>query len=152
MPGVREAYITKLASYCRDMFTGTELYFGAHAKIEMAVLSDGSLDEAIELLKRSEKSLEDAKSLIGSVASLHEQLGGSETVDFGVQFDNLVLAAKAVGTAQMELGLLGESGTVQDKLWDQPTLTDNFVIATEAIMAAMAWQSSFAAQRVSVAV
>ena len=151
MPGVREAYITNLAEFCQSMFTGAECYFGAHVKIEAAVLSGGHLDEAIDLLKRGEGYFEDAKSKIGSVASLYGQLGGTD-VDFGAQFDNLVLVAKMIGTAQMELEVLGENGTLQDKLWERPTLTDNFAIATDAIAAAMSWQSSFAKRRVSVTV
>ncbi|MFZ2125978.1 MAG: hypothetical protein WAV04_00495 [Candidatus Microsaccharimonas sp.] len=151
MPGVREAYVTDLAEFCQVMFTGTECYFGAHAKIEMAVLAEGSLDDAIALLKRGEDYFEDAKSKIGSVASLYEQLGGTD-VDFGAQLENLAAAATSVSTARMELELLGEDGSVQDKLWEQSALTDNFVAATEAVMATMAWQSSFAKSRVAVAV
>lgn len=152
LPGVREAYVTSLAQFCQDMFAGTETYFGAHAKIEMAVLTEGDLAAAIELLKRSQDYFEDAMSKIGSVASLYEQLGGTD-VDFGAQFDNLVVVAKMVGTAKMELGIIGEgSGSLQDKLWEQPALTDNFATATGAIMAAMAWQSSFATRRVPATV
>lgn len=151
MPAVKGSYITSLAQYCQSLFTGTECYFGAHVKIEEAVLTEGPLDEAIERLKASKMHLEDAKNKIGAVGSLYEQLGGTD-FDFGVQFTTLESAITAVDTALMELELVGGSDTVQEMLWERESLTQNFAVATESITAAIAWQSSFATSRSLVAV
>ena len=111
MPEMRTAYVHTLAQYCQDLFGGAESYFTAHVKIEGAVMTEGSLDEAISSLTQCEARLDGAKSRIGAVASLYEQLGGGR-VDFRRQFEQIESAMRAVGTARMELELLGESGGV----------------------------------------
>ena len=141
---VVKGYVTSLAHYCNGLFSGTAAFFAANAKIEQAVLGEVPIDDAVQLLIKSEDDLEVALSRIGSVANLYGQIDPDHTVSFGDQHDKLSEAVEKVRTARMELALLAGEADLQDELWKSPELTDNFVVAMNAIAATNSWQSTFA--------
>ena len=143
-PEVKAAYVNSLGRYCLSLFNGARSFYAANAEIEQAVLAEGNLDAPIQMLKDSEAQLQDAKSRVGAVASLFEQISASQAVDFGIQLIMLDTAVRQVSAARMELELIDEQGSLQDRLWSQAGLTDNMVGAMEAINASLAWQGSFA--------
>lgn len=138
------AYVNSLAQYCDSLFSGTASFFAANAKIEQAVLTDGSLSEAIELLQNSENALRKAQSQIGAVSSLYEQMASGEHVDFMSQLEALDATTHLITTARMELELMPVGLSVQEALWARPELTENFIAAMNSVNAVTSWQANFA--------
>jgi len=143
--GLREEYIKNLALYCKELFSGAELFFASNVKIEESILSNQSnVQKAIEVLSKSEIHFNAAISKIGSVASLYEQLSEESVFDFGSQLSNLCDVVNALKNAQLEMSILSTMKDLQEELWDNPCVTKSLVETCAAISKSVAWQANFA--------
>ncbi len=150
-PVLRSEYITNLAHYCDDLFSGVSCFWGANAAIERAVLADGTLDDAILVLTKGEDHLKEAQSHLGTVASLWGMIHSSEFYDFEGQVIALGNTIRAIATARMELSMLIDGPQLQESLWSN-SVSDCFNAAAVCVHDVANWQIQFAksASRISV--
>ncbi|MCA9312878.1 hypothetical protein KDA08_00960 [Candidatus Saccharibacteria bacterium] len=136
-------YINNLAHYCEDLFTGVSAFWDANAQIESAVLSNGKLDGAILALKKSEEHLGNAKSHLGTVASLWSMINPEELYGFETQIVALNATVHAIIATYMELSILTDDSHLQELLWDE-TISKCFNIAAVCVHDLTSWQTQFA--------
>lgn len=140
---IQMAYAEKLAIYSRLLFSGAAKFFEANVAIEEAVIQDGGLDGAIQLLSECESDLLDARDQLGGFAALWASISRSD-VDFGRQMVQLTEAADQVAVARMELQALVVGGSLQQMIWRDPAVTRSFVTALSSLSRATQWQGNFA--------
>lgn len=140
---VQAAYIEQLASYCKSLFDGSAKFFEANAAIEDAVMTGDDLTVATQLLSDSESALTSARTTLGTVAALWSS-ACTPKVDFGEQQKLIAEAANKVAVARLEVQALAVSGSLQQSLWQDPALTDNFVAALDSLNQTTKWQAEFA--------
>lgn len=136
-------YTEQLAVYCRELFKGSAKFFEANVAIEDAVIRDTDLLAAIQFLDESQAALEAAQVQFGSVAAVWSSVRAPE-IDFGEQQKLISTAIDKIAVARMELQALIVSGSLQQSLWRDETLTNNFVDALNSLTATTQWQGQFA--------
>lgn len=142
-PSIYANYVQRLANYSRDLFNGSANFFAANAAVEEAVLGDKNLQNAIQLLSDSENALLSARDELGSVAALLDVVGETRT-DFGEQQKLITSAMVGVSTVRLDLQMLSNTEPLQQALWNDSAITNNFVIALNSLNDAMRWQATFA--------
>lgn len=136
-------YIEQLACYCKSLFDGSAKFFDANVAIEEAVMTDGNIVGAVQLLSDSEVALTSAKATLGTVAALWSSVRASE-VDFGDQQKLITEATAKVAAARLELQALVVTSSLQQSLWRDSAVTSNFVAALESLSQTTKWQAMFA--------
>ena len=136
-------YIAELASYSKSLFGASANFYAANVAIEEAVLSNGDVVCAVQLLDSCMRALSDAVSTLGTVASLWSSVRSPE-VDFGEQQQMISEARGLVEVACLELQGMDVRDSLQGSLWRDPALTQAFVGALKALSEATEWQATFA--------
>lgn len=140
-----DEYINKLAHYCESLFSGASTFWSANADVERTILTGQPLDEAVCTLAECEKHMELAQSNLGSVGALWGTINPTQQHDFESQIIAIGDSIRAIAAVRMELSVLSEGPSLQDRLWEE-TVSNTFRVAAEGVHDILAWQTHFAAQ------
>ena len=149
---LRREYTRHLASYTGDLCRTVAAFFAANAAIEDSVSSGGSWqEEAIAELQGSANHSRQAQLKLGTVASLHAQLGsgGSQREqgpDFFAQQDRLSRISSQVESACHLLGNVRQADgyQLQTLLWDDEDIPESLTTTLALLSECIDWQSGFA--------